>query len=75
VVQPSGQKIEFGATRRVILARPDCLRVEQVASDGKCDLAIFDGKSISVLDADAGVYAQAPQLGPQARDSNRLLLL
>lgn len=61
VVQPSGQKIEFGETRRVTLARPDRLRVEQVASDGRRDLAIFDGKTISVLDADAGVYAQAPQ--------------
>lgn len=61
VVQPSGQTIEFGETRRVTLARPDRLRVEQVASDGRRDLVIFDGKTISVLDADAGVYAQAPQ--------------
>lgn len=63
VVQPSGQKIEFGETRRVTLARPDRLRVEQVASDGRRDVAIFDGRTITVLDADAGVYAQAPQPG------------
>lgn len=61
VVQPNGQKIEFGETRRVQLGRPDRLRVEEVASDGTRDLAVFDGRSITVLDADAGVYAQAPQ--------------
>jgi hypothetical protein len=63
VVQSSGQKIEFGETRRVTLARPDRLRVEEVASDGQHDVATFDGKTISVLDADEGVYAQAAQPG------------
>lgn len=64
VVQPSGQKIEFGETRRVTVARPDRLRVEEVSSDGYRDLAVFDGRYLSVLDADAGVYAQATQPGP-----------
>jgi hypothetical protein len=63
VVQPGGQKIEFGETRRVTVARPDRLRVEEVASDGQHDVAIFDGKNISVFDSDAGVYAQAAQPG------------
>jgi hypothetical protein len=63
VVQASGQKIEFGETRRLTIARPGHLRVEEIASDGKRDLAVFDGKTISVYDADAGVYAQAPQPG------------
>ena len=63
VVQSTGQKIEFGETRRFMVARPDRLRVEQLASDGKRDLAIFDGRNITVLDADANVYAQAPQPG------------
>ncbi len=63
VVQSTGQKIEFGETRRVALARPDRLRVEEVASDGKRDLAVFDGRDIFVFDADAGVYAEAPQPG------------
>lgn len=61
IVQPSGQKIEFGETRQVTLARPDRLRVEEIASDGKRDLAIFDGRNISVFDADADVFAQVPQ--------------
>jgi hypothetical protein len=63
VVQATGQKIEFGETRNISMDRPDRLRVEEVASDGTRDLAIFDGKTITVLKADAGVYAQAPQPG------------
>jgi hypothetical protein len=62
-LQPTGQMIEFGETRRVSLARPDRLRVEEVSSDGRKDLALFDGKLITALNADAGVYAQAPQPG------------
>ena len=46
VVQPTGQKIEFGETRRVAMDRPNRLRVEEVASDGTRDLAIFDGRTV-----------------------------
>ncbi len=63
VVQSTGQKIEFGETRQISMDRPDRLRVEEVASDGTRDLAIFDGRTITVLKADSGVYAQAPQPG------------
>jgi len=61
VVQASGQRVEFGETRRVYLARPDRLRIEEVSSDGFSDLALFDGKLITVVNADENVYAQAPQ--------------
>lgn len=63
VVQPTGQKIEFGETRRVAMDRPNRLRVEEVASDGTRDLAIFDGRTVTVLKADSDVFAQAPQPG------------
>lgn len=63
VVQSTGQKIEFGESRRVTVSRPDRLRIEEVSSDGTRDLAIFDGRNISVLNADRGVFAQAPQAG------------
>jgi len=63
VVQASGQKIEFGETRHITMARPNQLRVEEVATDGTRDLALFDGKTMTVMNADAGVYAQAPQPG------------
>jgi len=60
-VQADGQRIEFGETRRISLARPDRLRIDEVASNGASDLALFDGKQITVLSADDNVYAQAPQ--------------
>ena len=63
VVQPSGQKIEFGETRRITLARPNQLRVEEVAGGGSRDLALFDGKNITVFNADANVFARTPQPG------------
>jgi hypothetical protein len=61
VLQSNGRKIEFGEIRRISVARPDRLRVEEIASDGEQDLALFDGKLMTVFNADAGVFAQAPQ--------------
>ena len=60
-VQADGQRIEFGETRRIALARPDRLRIDEVSSDGSSDLALFDGKQITMVSADDNVYAQAPQ--------------
>ena len=62
-VQSTGQKIEFGETRQITMARPNRLRVEEVASDGVRDLALFDGRNMTVMNADTKVYAQAPQPG------------
>lgn len=63
VVQTSGQKIEFGESRVVTMARPDRFRVDEVATEGTRDLALFDGKTVTVMNADSNVYAQAPQPG------------
>jgi hypothetical protein len=63
VVQASGQKVEFGEKRSISLARPLHLRMEEIASDGGKDTAVFDGKTVTAFDADAMVYAQAPQPG------------
>jgi hypothetical protein len=60
-VQPNGQKVEFGETREIFLARPNRLRVEEVASDGFSDVTLFDGRQITVVSAGFNVYAQAPQ--------------
>ena len=62
-LQESGQKIEFNEVRAVALLRPDKLRMEQLRSDGASDVIVFDGKTISVFNGEAGVYAQAPQPG------------
>ncbi len=62
-VQKSGQKIEFGESRKVILSRPDRLRVEGERSDGAKMLTVFTGKEIMLSDAANNVYAMAPQPG------------
>src|SRR5215469_15270855 len=45
VVQDSGQNIEFGETRHVILSRPDKLRIDLERRDGTKQLVLFDGKN------------------------------
>jgi len=60
-VQSNGQKVEFGETREIFLARPNRLRVEEVSSDGLSDLTLFDGRQITTVSAGFNVYAQAPQ--------------
>ncbi|HEY7679284.1 MAG TPA: DUF2092 domain-containing protein [Terriglobia bacterium] len=62
-VQQSGQKIEFGETRKVTLSRPDRLRVEGARSDGTKTLTVFNGKEIVLIDAASNAYATAPQPG------------
>jgi hypothetical protein len=62
-VQASGQKIEFGERRTLLLSRPDRLRVESERSDGTKALTVFSGKEIFVFDAARNVYATAPQPG------------
>ncbi len=63
VVQETGQKIEFGEERRVMLERPGGLRVEAEQSDGDRRVILFDGQTISVLDPDQNVYAQVEKKG------------
>jgi hypothetical protein len=62
-VQKSGQKIEFGDTRKVTLSRPDRLRMEGERSDGTKTLTVFNGKEIVLIDETSNVYATAPQPG------------
>jgi hypothetical protein len=63
VIQENGQKIEFGEIRQLAVQRPDRVRIEETTSDGGRDLVLFDGKNLTILDTDAGVYAQGPQPG------------
>ncbi|OPH11964.1 hypothetical protein FE89_30890, partial [Azospirillum brasilense] len=63
VVQDTGEKITFGERRALTLNRPDGLRVEAQESDGKRSLVTFDGKAISVFNADENVYAQIERAG------------
>ena len=63
VVQASGQKIEFGETRKVTVSRPNGLRVESEHSDGDKHLVLYDGKDITVFTPSQNVYAQAAKPG------------
>jgi hypothetical protein len=63
VVQPSGVKVEFGASRRVVVARPNRLRSEVQRRDGLRGQIVFDGKTIWAYEPDENIYAQASQPG------------
>jgi hypothetical protein len=63
VLQESGQKIEFGESRRIIVSRPDKLRVEVEHSDGERHLVLYDGKEITTFSPTQNVYAQVAKPG------------
>jgi hypothetical protein len=62
-VQTSGEKIEFAATRKVIVSRPNGLRVEREDSDGKKNIVVYDGKDITIFSPSDNVYAQTAKAG------------
>ena len=62
-VQASGQKIEFGETRKIVLRRPDRLRVDATKRDGSTSGLVFDGKAITLFVPKDNVYATAAEPG------------
>jgi hypothetical protein len=62
-VQDSGQKIEFGETRQIVLRRPDRLRVDATKRDGAQSTLLFDGKDITVFHPQENVYATTTRPG------------
>jgi hypothetical protein len=62
-VQDSGQKIEFGETRKIVLRRPDHLRIDTTKRNGAKDTLIFDGKDITVFIPKENAYATAAKPG------------
>jgi len=63
VQQESGQKIEFGENRKVIVSRPNGLHIEAEHSDGGKHLVLYDGRQITVFTPSENVYAQATKIG------------
>ncbi len=63
VVQDSGQKIEFGETRKFAVRRPDHARVDVTKRDGSISGFVFDGKQIAVFNVQDKVYATAAKPG------------
>lgn len=62
-VQDSGQKIEFGETRKVVLRRPNHMRVDTTKRDGSKDGLVFDGKNLTVFHLKENVYATVAKPG------------
>jgi hypothetical protein len=62
-VQDSGQKIEFGETRQVVLRRPDHLRIDATKRDGSQSTFLFDGKDMTVFHPQENVYATVAKPG------------
>jgi hypothetical protein len=63
VVQDSGQKIEFGETRKIVVRRPDHARIDITKGDGATSGFIFDGKEIALFNTRGNVYATAARPG------------
>lgn len=62
-IQADGQRIEFGEQRRILLQRPDRVRVETERSDGDQGLLLFDGKGLTAYKAAENVYARVEKPG------------
>jgi hypothetical protein len=63
VVQESGEKLEFGETRQIVIRRPDRARVGVTKRDGAPSGFIFDGQAIAVFNTREYVYATAARPG------------
>jgi hypothetical protein len=63
VVQESGQKIEFGESRKLTLARPDRFRADIERSDGESTTTVFDGKAVTVFNPKKNLYATSELQG------------
>jgi hypothetical protein len=63
VVQESGIKVEFGESRKILLSRPNRLRVESRRRDGMRGVFVFDGNDIWAYAPDENVYATVEQPG------------
>jgi len=58
-VQRDGRKLEFGASRRFWVERPNRFRVEAEDREGQATLVVFDGRALSAADLGRNVHAQA----------------
>jgi hypothetical protein len=61
-VQADGQRIEFGERRRILMQRPDRIRVEVERSDGERGGLTYDGRWITAFNARENVYARVEKV-------------
>jgi hypothetical protein len=62
-IQADGQRIEFGERRRILMQRPDKIRVEVERSDGERGTVVFDGRWITAYKPAENVYARVEKPG------------
>jgi hypothetical protein len=62
-VQKSGQKIEFSESRKILVSRPNHIRVDTQQSDGDTGGLLFDGKVITLFNTTENVYSQTKRPG------------
>jgi len=62
-IQADGQRIEFGERRRILMQRPDKIRVEVERSDGERGTVVFDGRWITAFKPADNVYARVEKAG------------
>jgi hypothetical protein len=62
-VQKSGQKIEFSERRKILVSRPNNMRVDTQQSDGDIGGMLIDGKVITLFNSSENVYSQTKQTG------------
>ena len=63
VVQADGQTLEFGATRELLMKRPDRLRANLVLREGGERQLYYDGKQIVLYEPAQRVYASVARSG------------
>ncbi len=61
-IQGDGQRIEFGERRRIVMQRPDRLRVEVERSDGERGSLTYDGRWLTAFNATENVYARTEKV-------------
>lgn len=63
VVQESGQKVEFGEVRHIVLGRPNDLRIDVAGRDGTRQEIRFDGKILTMFTPGTPFYAALEHAG------------
>lgn len=62
-VQEDGRTLEFGATREVLVRRPDRLRVDLAPREGSAKRLLYDGSQLVLQDLGENVYATVSRAG------------